>query len=36
MHYIDTRCGNGTQREHMQIAQECRRALEEKGIELWT
>ena len=35
MHYIDTRCGNGTQREHMQIAQECRRALEEKGIELW-
>jgi len=35
MHYIDTRIGNGTQREHMKIAQECKRALEEKGIELW-
>ena len=36
MHYIDTRTGNGTQREHMKIAQECKRALEEKGIDLWT
>ena len=35
MHYIETRCAAGTQREHMQIAQECRRALEEKGVELW-
>jgi len=35
MHYIDTRIGNGTQREHMKIAQECKLALEEKGIELW-
>jgi thymidylate synthase (FAD) len=36
MHYIDIRTGNGTQREHMKIAQECKRALEEKGIDLWT
>lgn len=36
MHYIDTRTGNGTQLEHVRIAKECRRVLEEKGIELWT
>jgi len=35
MHYIETRTGNGTQREHMKVAQDCKRALEEKGIELW-
>ena len=36
MHYIDTRMGNGTQLEHMKIAKECKRVLEEKGIDLWT
>lgn len=35
MHYIETRTGNGTQREHIKVAQDCKRALEEKGIELW-
>ena len=36
MHYCDVRIGNGTQREHMKIAQEIRKLFEEKGLELWT
>lgn len=28
IHYIDLRSGNGTQKEHMQIAKECAKALE--------
>ena len=28
MHYIDLRTANGTQREHMEIAGECAKAIE--------
>lgn len=35
MHYVEVRCGNGTQREHMKVAQDIRNLFENRGIELW-
>lgn len=36
MHYVEVRCGNGTQREHMKVAQDIRNLFESRSIELWT
>jgi thymidylate synthase (FAD) len=27
MHYVELRCGNGTQKEHREIAEECKKIL---------
>jgi len=35
MHFVELRGGNGTQKEHQQIALECKRILVENGGDVW-
>lgn len=35
MHFVELRGGNGTQKEHMELALECKRVLIENGGDVW-
>jgi len=35
MHFVELRGGNGTQKEHQEIALECKRILVENGGDVW-